>query len=257
MSFKKPMKEIMGRKRETFEFYDAEMLSIIYETKPEIVKKLLPPPLKPADKPQVLMFHGIYPKTNFGLAYKESALFLLCKFRRKVGVYCLSMPINNGIAMAGGREQFGYPKKMANIHFERKGNKIHCWTERYNTRFVEIKAEIEREATKEDVAQSLWGDYFTTWLIYNFKHFPHPGRTGFDFWPRLIEEPVDFNRKKIEIANAQVTLKPLATDPWIEVEVVKIIEALYTVGDTIMKKGRVASIVNPLRFAPYSYLKWD
>jgi acetoacetate decarboxylase len=257
MSFKKTMKEIKEGQKETFDFYDAEMLSIIYETKPEIVKNLLPPPLKPTDKPLAILFTARYPKTNFGLSYDESALFLLCRFRRRIGVYCLSMPISNGIAMAGGREQFGYPKKMAKIHFERKSNKVHCWTERYGTKFVEITAEIEQEATKEDVTKSIWGDYKTTWNVYNYKHFPHPGRVGFDYWPRLVEEPVTFNRKKIEICNAKLTLRPLRTDPWSEIEVVKILETVYTYGDNYMHKGKYVAIVNPLRFAPYSFLKWD
>jgi len=30
-----------------YEFYDAEMLVVMWETKPEIIKRLLPPPLKP------------------------------------------------------------------------------------------------------------------------------------------------------------------------------------------------------------------
>ena len=28
-------------------------------------------------------------------------------------MYCLSMPVDDDMAMAGGREVFGYPKKMA------------------------------------------------------------------------------------------------------------------------------------------------
>ena len=47
------------------------------------------------------------------------------------------------------------------------------------------------------------------------------------------------------------------TDPWHEVEVVKILETIYTVGNNYMLKGKVVARVSPLKFAPYTYLKWD
>jgi acetoacetate decarboxylase len=251
------MKQIREGQRESFDFYDAELLSIVYETKPEVVKKLLPPPLKPSDKPLALIFFAKYPRTNFELKYEEAALFLLCKFRRKIGVYCLAMSLTNDIAMAGGREQYGYPKKIANIHFERKGSEFHGWVERYDVRFIEVTADIEREASKEEVTNSFWGDYDTTWNVYNFKHFPSPGKIGFDYWPRLIEEPVRFKRKKIEVGKTKIKFQQLVTDPWDEVEIVKIIETQYFVGDNYMLPGKVVARVNPLTFAPYAFLKWD
>ncbi len=48
-----------------YEFYDAEMLVVMWESKPEIIKRLLPPPLKPTERPLVTAFLAYYPKTNF------------------------------------------------------------------------------------------------------------------------------------------------------------------------------------------------
>jgi len=47
MGFKKTAEELALIYRETYDFYDAEMLTVFWETQPEIVKRLLPPPLKP------------------------------------------------------------------------------------------------------------------------------------------------------------------------------------------------------------------
>jgi len=60
----------------TGEFYDMERLTVFFETKPEVVRRLLPPPLKPASLPIGTVFVANYPKTNFGVTYLESALFL-------------------------------------------------------------------------------------------------------------------------------------------------------------------------------------
>lgn len=257
MSFIKSIKEIRESAAETSDFYDAEMLAVIYETKEEIVERLLPKPLKPIERPLVMTFIGKYPKTNFGISYDESALFLLCEFKGEQGAYCLSMPVNNDMAMVGGREIYGYPKKMANIHFERKKDKFLGWVERYGIRFVEIEATISREATEKEVPELIWSGYKTTWNVFNFKHFPNPQGTGFDYWPRLIKEKVTFDRKSIELGEATIKFQSLKTDPWQEVEVVKILETIYTVGDNYMLKGKVVARINPLKFAPYAFLKWD
>jgi acetoacetate decarboxylase len=48
MGFVKTFEQIMANIRATADFYDAQMLSVFWETKPEIIASLLPPPLKPA-----------------------------------------------------------------------------------------------------------------------------------------------------------------------------------------------------------------
>ena len=115
MSFVKTYEEILNNATESGDFYDAEMLSLVWETTPEAIEKLLPPPLKPAEKPLALAFVANYPSTNFSVPYKESALFVNASFEGQEGFYCLAMPVTNDMAMAGGREVWGYPKKLANI----------------------------------------------------------------------------------------------------------------------------------------------
>src|SRR5512136_2420354 len=118
------------------EFYDMERVTVFVDTKPEVVRRLLPPPLKPGALPIGSVFVADYPKTNFGVAYLESALSLQAQFNGEEGSYCLGMPVTNDIAMILGREIFGYPKKMANIHLKRQGEKVDGLTERHGVRLV-------------------------------------------------------------------------------------------------------------------------
>ena len=76
MSFVKTYEEIIGNSPESGDFRDAEMLTLVWETTPEAIQKLLPPPLKPAQKPVALAFVANYPSTNFSLPYQESALLI-------------------------------------------------------------------------------------------------------------------------------------------------------------------------------------
>jgi acetoacetate decarboxylase len=142
MGFVKSFQEIMANTRTTADFYDAEMLTLLWETKPEIIARLLPAPLKPASQPVAMAFVANYPRTNFDVTYYESALFIRASYNGEEGNYCLSMPVTNDMAMAGGREMFGFPKKIADIHLKRDGEVISGWTERRGIRFMEVKAKM-------------------------------------------------------------------------------------------------------------------
>ena len=109
MGFVKSFEAILAQSSKTADFYDAEMLTVLWETKPDIVRRLLPPPLKPAAQPLAMAFVANYPRTNFDVTYQESALFLRAEWEGEEGGYCLSMSVTNDIAMAGGREIFGFP----------------------------------------------------------------------------------------------------------------------------------------------------
>lgn len=55
MGFVKRLEEVAEKYRENAEFYDAEILTVYFGTKAEIVEKLLPPPLKPTPIPAELL----------------------------------------------------------------------------------------------------------------------------------------------------------------------------------------------------------
>ena len=111
MGFVKTMEEIAARHRETGDFYDAEVLTVFFETNPKVAERFIPPPLSLGPLPIGAVFVANYPKTNFSVSYLESALFLMVTHNGEDGVYCLSMPVDNDMALILGRETFGYPKK--------------------------------------------------------------------------------------------------------------------------------------------------
>jgi acetoacetate decarboxylase len=261
MGFVKTYEEIAGMQRETGEFYEAQMLSVVWETKPAIVKRLLPPPLEPAERPLALAFVAYYPKTNFGVTYYEAALFLHAQFGGEVGLYCLSMPVTNDMAMAGGREIYGYPKKIASIELNREGQDVAGWAERHEVRFLDVRAKLNGKFNTEG-AQNIFSELLSSRgdsvvVTFNFKHFPAPEGGAFDYSPRLVREEVEFRPYLIEGGEAEIILNHSPHDPWAEVEVVKTLGAIYTQGNNTMRKGKVVAEVDPIAFAPFAFLKWD
>ncbi len=263
MGFVKTLQEIMVNTRPTADFYGAEMLTIFWETKPEIVAKLLPPPLKPANQPIAMAFVANYPRTNFDVVYKESALFLRAVYNGEEGGYCLSMPVTNDMAMAAGREFLGFPKKIADIHFKRDGHSVEGWTERRGVRFMEVRAKLSGKfndpAAQEILTAALkpGTDGAINTISYNFKHFPAPEGGAFDYNPRLVKQETVLRPKEMLLGEAEIVLRHSDYDPWVEVEIVRILGAIYMQGDNSMLRGKAVAEVGFMEFAPFAFLKWD
>ncbi len=261
MGFIRTFEEIMAMAGKRAEFYGAEMLTVAWETKPKIIRSLLPPPLKPAEKPIASAFVADYPRTNFSLPYREAGLFLLAEYDGVEGGYCLAMPVTNDMAMAMGREVFGYPKKMAEIHFDNQGDFVDGWVERHGVRYFQVKADLTGQPNDagllELFQEAALGGPAQERYAYNFKHFPNPEGLGFDYNPRLIQESVTFKPVDIKIGKAEVVMNVSDQDPWATVEVVKMLGAVYTKGDNTMQAGKVVAEVDPVQFAPHAFLRWD
>jgi acetoacetate decarboxylase len=219
-------------------FFDARMLGVMFSTRPEVSQKLLPPPLEQADLPGGLIFIAEYPKTNLGPGYREAALFMRCKYQGEAGSYCLSMPIDNEARMHNGRDVFGFPKKLADIHLRRAGQEVHGWVERDGIRFVEIHAQVSGRIPELPPI----GPTFL------FKAMPRIDLTpGFD-GPVLHAS---------EIGSAELTLRPSERDPWAEIRDPEVMTAFFIVSDNTMLPGKVLSEVDPEAYLPHYFKMTD
>jgi acetoacetate decarboxylase len=261
MGFVKSFEEIMSLAGRRAEFFGAQMLLVVWETGPDVVQRLLPAPLEPVDRPLAMAFVADYPRTNFSLPYKEAALFLSTRYQGVEGTYCLAMPVNDDMAMAGGREVFGFPKKMADIHFRLQGDEVEGRVERHGVRYFRVRADLTGQPNDPDfwsiVPPAGPDDPPQERQAYNFKHFPSPEGQGFDGNPRLVRQTTRFEPEEIKIGRAEVEMTPSDFDPWAEVQVVKLLGAIYTRGHNTMLPGQVVAEADPIRFAPHAFLKWD
>ncbi|MFX1274249.1 MAG: acetoacetate decarboxylase family protein [Promethearchaeota archaeon] len=257
MSFKKNLEEWETVKE--LIFYDAEVLSVLWETKPEIVERLLPPPLKPVSKPIVSAFVANYPKTNFGVSYLESAISLNAEFDGEEGNYYLAMHVTNDMALVGGREKYGYPKKMGNIYISREKRNAEGWAERYGTRLLDIKTKLNNRLNAADAMEIFEGNMGPELLMigYNYKHFPSPTGDGYDYNPRLIRTEVGIKPNQFKLGQAEIKLGATESDPWSEIEIVRVLGAYFLKGNVYLRQGSVVAEVGREEFEPYSFIKWD
>lgn len=262
MPFKRTLQEIIALKRDTFNFFGAERISVAWETKKEIVAELLPEPLKPAKRPIATAFVANYPLTDFGEPYMESGLFLMADFNGEEGMYCLSMPVTDDMALIGGREYFGYPKKIGRVEMYRNDTSAGGWTERHGIRFMEIKARMTGRINHPDAMGILMNMYKSkdgaqALTVFNFKYFASADLTGFDFNPRLMREEVLFRPKTLEPCEVEIIFNKSDYDPWHEIEVVKMLGGSYATGDATMLPGRYVAETDPMKFFPFAFMKSD
>lgn len=229
-------------------FTGARMVGVIFDTLPEVTAPLLPPPLEQADAPGGLIFIADYPVTNMGPGYKEGALFIRCKYQGEAGSHCLSMPITNEARMHNGRDVFGFPKKMAHIHLEKTGQRVHGWVEREGVRFVEI------EATLSDTIPELPPMGPT----YLFKAMPRVDLTpGFDGPVLLAAQKTEIEAHSVELGTADLTLRPSEHDHWAEISDPKVTVAFYLESDNTMLPGKILAEVDPDLYLPHYFKMTD
>ena len=284
MSFKRTLEEIKDHDERLTNsgFPGAQMLFLFWETKLEIIERILPPPLEPAKYPMVIAFIAYYPKATQGLPYYESALMLRCKYDKIPGNYYLAMHVDDDRALIGGREVCGFPKKRAQLILKKDGNLVEGISERLGTINLQVKVELadtfgsvaelmpkladpefqKKQNDPEFLKKVVEVKYLPTKrrgsIAYNFKYFPAPTRDSFDYNPKLVRQETKAQIKHFSIGKIlDIKLGSSSHDPWAEVEVVKPLGALYNISDNTMLPGNVVAEVDPQEFLPYSYINWD
>jgi len=102
-----------------YRFVDREFMIITYRTDPDKLRAVVPEPLE-VDEPLVKYeFIRMPDSTGFG-DYTETGQVIPVRFRGRKGGYSHCMFLNDEPPIAGGRELWGFPKKLADptLHVE-------------------------------------------------------------------------------------------------------------------------------------------
>ena len=97
--------------RGPYRFIDREFLVISYRTDPKLLAAVVPEPLLPASDVVKFEFIRMPDSTGFG-NYTESGQVIPVTFEGKPGSYVHSMFLDDDSPIAGGREIWGFPKKL-------------------------------------------------------------------------------------------------------------------------------------------------
>ena len=98
-----------------YRFVDREYLIITYRTDPERLRAVVPEPLAVAENVVKYEFIRMPNSTGFG-DYTETGQVIPVSFEGRNGGYTHCMFLNDEPPIAGGRELWGFPKKLASPH---------------------------------------------------------------------------------------------------------------------------------------------
>jgi acetoacetate decarboxylase len=162
--------------RGPYRFYDREFIVITYRTDREALEAVVPEPLE-IDEPIVKYeFIRMPDSTGFG-DYTETGQVIPVSYKGEKGAYVHAMYLDDDAPIAGGRELWGFPKKLASPKISHDGDVIVC-TLRYGQALC-VSASIgykHRILEAAPIAQSLTQPNFLLKII------PHV-----DGSPRVLE----------------------------------------------------------------------
>jgi len=164
-----------------YKFYNREFIIIRYRTDPALLHKLVPEPLVPAGDTVNYEFIRMPDSTGFG-DYTETGQVIPVHYKDKDGTvqeggYVHAMYLDDEGPIAGGREIWGFPKKLATPLVSHQSETLVCTLHFGNVLcFTATMGYKHRELDHEPIRQSLARPNFMIKII------PHV-----DCTPRICE----------------------------------------------------------------------
>ncbi|MER5462733.1 acetoacetate decarboxylase family protein [Streptomyces sp. NPDC002668] len=220
-------------------------VTAVWESDPDAVAAVLPPPLKPTERP--LVRAGISKVDLPGYRLGAGSVAVAALHDGREGWYPLVMPMTHERALIGGREVFGEPKKLGEVGVERDGLVVRAVLARHGIAFVEVRGAVDGPLPLPEPAEKL--DFY-------FKFLPAVDGQGFDADPVLIHCTRNEKFRRLERITGDIVLRESMYDPVADLPVRRVVE--LTIGEkTTDQKGRVVERVSAQALLPYIHQRYD
>ena len=127
-----------------FYYRDARSLTVTFETDPDAAAELLPEGLELPVPSHAAVMVIYYPTSTFG-PYSEAVLGVPCRWQGEDQLYVAHIVVDTVPPLVGGREIWGYPKKIAGIELSEEDEFVRGTVERpTGVRLVSVAMRPER-----------------------------------------------------------------------------------------------------------------
>jgi acetoacetate decarboxylase len=215
-----------------YRFYNREYLIITYRTDPAKLRELVPEPLEVAAPVVNFEFIRMPDSTGFG-DYTESGQVIPVTFQGRKGTYSHCMFLDDHPPIAGGRELWGFPKKLAKptlvAEIDTLIGKLHYGSVEIAVGTMGYK---HKTADLAAIKASMEGPNFLLKII------PHV-----DGSPRICEI-VEYRLTDIDLKGAwtgpgALSLNSHALAPLNELPVLEVVSATHILADLTLGLGKV------------------
>jgi acetoacetate decarboxylase len=225
----------------------ATTLVAVYETDPDVVAAVLPPPLTPLAEPLVRVTIATVDVGRGYPVFGAGTVAVLCRHDDVEGDYALVMPMTTEQSVVGGRETFGEPKKLASIDLTVDGDRVNAWFERMGTRFVEIDGRVsgDLEPTPDRTRTSFY-----------IKFLPAVGGKGFDGEPQLVYCRREETTRSLKSVEGEIVLRESRFDPVADLPV-RAIRSIELAERSSIQTGEVVTTVPADWVTPFVHQRYD
>ena len=215
-----------------YTFTNREFLIITYRTDPQKLRELVPEPLEVGEPLVKFEFIRMPDSTGFG-DYTESGQVIPVTFKGRAGGYSHCMFLDDHPPIAGGRELWGFPKKLAKptLHDETDTlvGTLDYGSMRIATGTMGFK---HKAADHAAIEASLRAPNFLLKII------PHVDGT-----PRICEI-VEYYLEDVKLKGAwtgpaSLTLASHALAPLAELPVLEVVSGVHIIADLTLGLGKV------------------
>ena len=215
-----------------YRFIDREFLVITYRTDPELLREIVPEPLEAAGALVKYEFIRMPDSTGFG-DYTESGQVIPVRFQGRSGSYVHSMFLNDEAPIAGGRELWGFPKKLASPSLRAETDTLLGTLDYGSVRVATATMGYKHRAV--DLDPVLRGLLEPNYLL---KIIPHV-----DGSPRICEL-VEYRLEDVLVKGAwtgpaALQLSEHALAPVARLPVLEVVSAVHVLTDLTLGLGRV------------------
>ncbi len=218
--------------RPPFHYVDAKWFLALFNPPEDAVQDLLPAPLRPSQMPLVALMFGENPCKEMG-TFMETGLLVQCIFdnpetkEEEVGVYFAYNYVDTGVAQVLGREIWGYPRKLADISLEWKGDTITGSVKRDDTTLWKATCKMEDE-----------GEWIDSGPNINAKVIPSVTGKGFDL-AVLTAAYLEYNTKNGRSGEVEFEFQSGPRDNLDPVKIETPMIGLYFDCDILLPEGKI------------------
>jgi acetoacetate decarboxylase len=215
-----------------YRFIDREYVIITYRTDPERLRRVVPEPLQPEGDLVKYEFIRMPDSTGFG-DYTETGQVIPVTLAGRGGGYTHCMFLNDEGPIAGGRELWGFPKKLADPCLKPEIDLMLGTLDYHGIRVATGTMGYKHKAADtEAVMASLLAPNFLLKII------PHVDGT-----PRICEL-VEYALEDVVLKGAwtgpaALALVPHALAPVAELPVLEVVSAVHILADLTLGLGKV------------------
>ena len=211
---------------------DMRVQLVVYETAIENVRRVIPEPLEARTGIVITWVSEFEMGTTQG-AFKEAAIYVQVKFKGTEGDYEPFLYVNSHLPLTGGREIWGYQKKMADIGIYPEFEAVRGQVNRLGHQILKALVVPTFEANMEQIPWSTGG-------VFSLKYIPG-AEEGEKPLRQLILTPGEFTAQKGKFfgGRASVIFERSEIDPTYILEPKRIIGGFFGQGDLYLPLGKI------------------